>query len=255
MSAATDTLTPQTPIPSDQRVLPGSASMPPAPWPASAVTDPAAVDAPRIAHRVVAALNDALARADYDAVADGVFHPGNDDDDGGVSPFWRDHLVVSWALRTLRGRDGIRAFLRAAGERRARSLRFAVDESSAFRRPQVAELRPRGGVRGVVFFVTVESAVGAGRGVARLVEVAPGQWRIWTLFTTLEALAGFEERRGPRREAGVLHGELAGRKTWVERRREEADFVHGGPEVLIIGEVLALGLAEAAGVADCRPLF
>ncbi|KAL2021878.1 hypothetical protein VTK56DRAFT_6473 [Thermocarpiscus australiensis] len=233
----------QFPIPSHARVLPGSANPAPAPWPATAATDTTAIDAAAVARRIVSSLNDALARADYAAVAD-LFLPdgdgdGSTDDDARPAGFWRDHLVLSWRFRTLKGRERIRAFLReccgSPGGRGA--VRLEVDESTEFRRPQVAGFRPRGDVTGVGFFVRVENAVGVGRGIVRVVEVDGGEWKVWTLFTTLEELQGFEERRGPRREMGVQHGEVAGRKNWAERRREEQEFLGDGkgPEVLIIG--------------------
>jgi hypothetical protein len=99
-------------------------------------------------------------------------------------------------------------------------------------------MRPAGDVKGVRFFVKVENAAfgGVGRGVVRAVEVSEGVWKVWTLFTTLEEVKGLEERTGPRRERGVQHGGMDGRRNWKERREAEVELREKEPEVLIIGE-------------------
>lgn len=244
----------QTPVPSHERVLPGSVNLTPAAWPQTAVTPSESIDAAAVAQRTISALNAALAQADPAAITD-LFLPdgpspgpvgngngatnGNDNANGAagtVAPFWRDHLALAFSLRTLKGRERIRAYLAGLPARALKGLRLEVDASSPFRAPQVAGFRPAGDVRGVGFFVTVESAAGTGRGVVRLVESGgQGRWKIWTLFTGLEELKGFEEARGPKREVGVRHGDWVGRKNWAERRREEAEFLGREPEVLIIG--------------------
>ncbi|KAK4237127.1 hypothetical protein C8A03DRAFT_44984 [Achaetomium macrosporum] len=215
--------------PSAERVVPGSANLPPAPWPASATTPTASIDAPGIAAHIIASLNDALAKRDFAAVA-GLFlpdpNPAHQDNNAAATPYWRDHLVLSWRLRTLKGQEKIISFLEDAG--------FSGDGGLKFRE-----------VRGVGFFVTVENAVGKGRGVVRLVEYQPGEWKIWTVFTTLEEISGFEERTGQRREVGVQHGATQDRRNWAERRMEEREFVGREPEVLIIGAGQA-GLTAAA---------
>jgi hypothetical protein len=230
--------------PSSERVVPGSTNLPPAPWPATAVST--TVDTDAIAQRTIAAFNDALTKKDYDAVAT-LFFPDNDA--SGATAFWRDHLALSWELRTLKGREKIKEFLAAS---QAGVVKLEVDDSSAMRRPQVANFRPKGDVKGVQFFVRFESAVGVGRGLVRLVEVEGGEWKIWTLFTTLEELKGFEERKGARREVGVQHGGLIGRRNWAERRRDEGEFEGTEPQVLIIGRFSIDGVVtRECGDANC----
>ncbi len=71
----------------------------------------------------------------------------------------------------------------------------------------------------------------------RAVEGEGEGWRFWTVFTTLEGLAGWEERVGARREVGVRHGGWEGRRNWRERREEEREKKEeGGVEVLVVGE-------------------
>jgi hypothetical protein len=229
--------------PSAERVVPGSVNLPPARWPATASTPAASIDAPAIAAQVISSLNAALAKRDFAAVV-GLFLPDPNDDAIAPAPFWRDHLVLSWRLRTLKGREKILSFLENAHAREEEAevkkgvLKFKVDDSSASRKPEVVSFRPREEVNGVAFFVTVENAAGKGRGVVRLVESEPGMWKIWTMFTTLEEVSGFEERVGRRREVGVQHGATQDRRNWAERRAEEREFVDREPEVLIIGMFL-----------------
>lgn len=239
---------------SAERVVPGSCNPPPAPWPKTALTPADAIDAPAVAAQLIASLNDALARRDFAAAAD-VFLPDSTAKDA-AAPFWRDHLVLSWRLRTLKGRDRIRSFLASEsclsgggnnGDEANAGLKLQVDDSSAFRKPQVMGLRPAGDVTGVHFFVTVESGVGVGRGIVRAAEVEKGLWKIWTLFTTLEQVKGAEERTGARRERGVLHGGVEGRRNWAERRRDESAFVGADPDVLIIGMSCSVFLPGSAG--------
>ncbi|KAK4101166.1 oxidoreductase-like protein [Parathielavia hyrcaniae] len=245
---------------SPESVVPGSFNLPPAPWPRTAVTSADAIDAGAVAEHIVSSLNDALAKKDHAAVV-ALFlpNPSNDDDDDGNSAatgYWRDHLVLSWRLRTLKGPVKIRAFLdeNLLGPPLERylivgrdGLKCEVNVSSAFRKPQVMDLRAAGGVTGVGFFVKVENGAfgGLGRGVVRAVEEQEGMWKIWTLFTTLESVKGMGEKTGPRRELGVEHGALEGRRNWTERRRAEREFEEGDPDGLIIGAGQA-GLSVAA---------
>ncbi|KAL2129700.1 hypothetical protein VTI74DRAFT_7430 [Chaetomium olivicolor] len=234
------------PTPSSQRVVPGSVNLPPAPWPKTATTPTDSIDAPAIAQRITAALNDALAQKDHVAAAALFLPDGEEDDqtnDDGATGFWRDHLMLSFQLRTLKGREKIAAYLKEEGQKIG-GVKLAVDASSDFRKPKVVGFRPLGEVKGVEFFVKAESEVGRGRGVVRLVEHG-GEWKIWTVFTTLEGLTGVEEKLGPRREVGVQHGGLEGRKNWRERREEEGEMMGSGPEVLVIGAGQA-GLTVAA---------
>lgn len=251
--------------PTDERVAPNSTNLPPAIWPSPPAnpTPPSEIDAPAIAHTLVTSLNAALANRDPAAVAD-LFLPDPDPDGAAAaaaSAYWRDHLVLSWrGLRTLKGRGRITSFLAehlsSSGDRDGGTavVKFAVDETSAFRAPQAMGLRPLGGVQGVGFFVTVtvdgvgsgdankegEGGGGArvGRGVVRAVEVERGVWKVWTLFTTLEGVKGWEEKVKGRREMGWGDGGLEGRRSWGERREAEMEFLGEveGPEVLVVGE-------------------
>ncbi|KAK4225226.1 hypothetical protein QBC38DRAFT_511223 [Podospora fimiseda] len=176
-------------IPSHQRILSGSAQLPPAPWPASATTPADQIDAAGIARKIISSINDALEKKDYSAIVE-LFRGDETEDD---NCFWRDHLGLSWDLRTLKGKKSLRSFLESEGKNLKR---------------------------------------GKGRGVVRVAQEGE-EWKVWTVFTCLEELKGFEERLRARREDGVQHGGVLGRKNWRERREEDVEGVK--PQVLVVG--------------------
>lgn len=210
-------------VPSSQRCEPGSVNPPIAKWPQSAVDGP--VDALAIAKDVVSKLNEYLARAPSKEAAEGVASLFLDE------CYWRDHLALSWDLRTLKTKEKIAAFL----QDNSNLSQVSVDASTDYRSPKVAAFNPDETSKGIVAYLTFTSKVGGGRGFVRLAEVN-GSWKIWTMFTTLEELKGFEESVGPHRPTGVNHGYHQGRKNWLDRRRDEESFVDGEPDVLIIGK-------------------
>jgi putative flavoprotein involved in K+ transport len=156
-------------------------------------------------------LNAALAAGDAEAAA-ALFEP-----DG----FWRDLVAFTWNLCTMEGRDEIAAMLR----------------------DQLPAIRPRGfaltsgepagdGGGFLQAWIDFETDAGRGHGHIRLRD-----GRIWTLLTTLKELKGAEERRGETRPKGVAHGADPNRKTWAERRAEEAATLgyDQQPYVVIVG--------------------
>lgn len=210
-------------LPSSQRCEPGSINPPIAKWPKSAPDG--LVDALTITRDVFAAFNSYLARASSQHAAENL---------GSLflaESFWRDHLALSWELQTLKTSKGIAAFLADNSSLET----IEVDNSTEFRAPKIAHFSPDGKCQGILSYLTITTKLGRGRGIVRLVEDA-GQWKIWTLFTSLEELKGFEEPLGFRRPNGVAHGYHHGRKNWLDRRRDEVDFKTNEPEVIIIGK-------------------
>ncbi|KAK3346544.1 dimethylaniline monooxygenase (N-oxide forming) [Lasiosphaeria hispida] len=203
---------------SSQRIEPGSVNLKATPWPESAKNLDA--DATAVAETIVKVLNEALASKRYDDLANIFLEDG----------FWRDHNALSWGLRTLQGRDAIRASM----ETQCNLTRINIDASSPLRNPQLANFAPAGTTMGFSFFIKLTTKHGLGRGVVRVAE-QEDQYKIWTLFTTLEELTGHEEPLGSKRPNGVEHGGKPGRKNWLERREEDVDFVDKEPAVLIIG--------------------
>ena len=129
--------------------------------------------------------------------------------------YWRDLVAFTSSIRTCEGRSAIQAML-AATLSHVRPSNWTIrgaDEDGAW--------------------FSFETALGRGIGHLRLRD---GQ--CWTLLTTLQELTGFEEKAGRQRETGVEHGVIAGRKTWLEKRREaQSQFASGEmqPYVVIVG--------------------
>src|ERR1700754_2642553 len=93
----------------------------------------------------------------------------------GETCFWRDLVAFTWTLRTMEGRDAIRAML---------------DATLASIKPRawiVAEPAQPNATHG---FVSFETALGRCDGYVRL----DAQGRCLTLLTALRAFTGFEER-------------------------------------------------------------
>lgn len=151
----------------------------------------------------------ALERQDIDAAV-ALFEP---------DCYWRDLVAFTWNIRTQEGPEAIRKMLEA---------RLADTKPTAF--AVEGEATEAGGV--VEAWFTFETAVARGRGHLRL-----RNGKAWTLLTTMTELKGFEERKGERRIKGAEHGANPDRKTWLEKRDEEAKTLGftEQPYVVIVG--------------------
>ncbi|KAL8935106.1 MAG: hypothetical protein Q9216_005582 [Gyalolechia sp. 2 TL-2023] len=222
-------------IPSYNRLEPGSSQLTAASYPD---TDSlASVDAYAVASEWVQSLNQALAAQDPSAVKT-LFLQGS---------CWRDQLGLSWDYHTLSGPEKIVSFLKSA-PKGSRIGSVKVDDSSATRRPSVSAVDFKGKINGVASFLTVETDVGRGRGLVRLLQDSKdgNKWKAFTLFTALQELKGHEETIKDNRPQGVDHGENPGRKNWQERRKATENFEGDlEPTVLIIGAGQG-GLTSAA---------
>jgi putative flavoprotein involved in K+ transport len=164
-------------------------------------------------------LDDCLARGDLQDVAK-LF---------GDECYWRDFVAFTWTLKTFEGRGEVSAMLAAT---------LGAAQPRAF----VPLARPAGGNGVVEGWFGFETVLGRGVGHVRLRD-----GRCWTLLTTLQELKGFEEQAGARRERGLEHGLVPGRRSWLERRRAEAAELGFArqPFALIVGGGQG-GLALAA---------
>lgn len=117
--------------------------------------------------------------------------------------FWRDLVAFTWNLKTLEGRAGIAAML---------STRLAETDPSRFRTREA----PTADGDITSAFIEFETAVGRGVGHLRL----RGD-QAWTLLTTLQEIKGHEERKGPSRVLGAVHGSDPDPRSWAEKRAEE----------------------------------
>jgi len=133
--------------------------------------------------------------------------------------FWRDAVAFTWNIRTVEHHEGVRDMLAATLEK-VQPVAFALAEPA----------KQSGDV--VEAWLTFETGVGRGEGLVRLRD-----GKAWTLLTTLTELKGHEEPKGVRRPMGAEHGVNRERKTWSEKRAEEARTLgyEKQPYVLVIG--------------------
>ncbi|MEO9787084.1 MAG: NAD(P)/FAD-dependent oxidoreductase [Aurantimonas coralicida] len=142
----------------------------------------------------LSAFENALAAGDIDAAAE-LF---------AETSFWRDLVTFTWNIKTVEGPAGVRDMLAAQlGATGPRG--FTLSE----------EPTEDGGVT-TAWFV-FETEVARGEGVLRLKD-----GKAWTLLTAMTELKGFEEPSHERRPAGAEHGAAKNRKSWLEKREEEA---------------------------------
>ncbi|KAI1358738.1 hypothetical protein F5Y08DRAFT_332866 [Xylaria arbuscula] len=218
------------------RCVPGSVNIKVAklPQPSKKVEE---IDACKVASSVIENFNKALEKKDFSALADLFAEDG----------YWRDHLALSWAFRTVQTPLGIVDFLKSCAESKDgfRLKSVEIDGETTTRSPKIVPVDTSDKVFGIQSFVKLATVLGKGIGLLRLVE-QEGQWKIFTLYTRLDELQDHEEAIHRRRTKGAEHGGKPGRKNWAEKRQAEAD-IHAGndPAVLVIGAGQA-GLTIAA---------
>lgn len=213
-------------IPSSNRTLPGSHTLPQVQYPRSIGTLPPDLNPEAVVRQWVSLFNSHV-------------HP----EGPSLSrlflkdSYWRDLLCLTWDFHTLEGPDKIAALLKkqTAGWR-IKSL--AIDTSSDVGTPKVGPVDFEGNLKCVQSFLAVETDVGRGRGLVRLLQDSEdeGKWKAFTLFTALQELKGHEELNRERRPTGTEHGSHSERTNWKERRIAEENFEGQlEPAVLIVG--------------------
>jgi len=156
-------------------------------------------------------LNTALNNQDVAAVAN-FFHDES---------YWRDLIFLTWNIHTSEGHDQIKDML-------AQQLSGALPVNIA--RDEKETVTSNNGV--MEAWLTMETKHARGEGHVRIRD-----GKIWTLLTSAYELKGYEEPLGERRAKGVEHGAFRQRKTWAERRQQEAEELgyKTQPYALIIG--------------------
>ena len=221
-------------IPSYNRVETGSNQLKPATYPES--NAPPKADVHKIASEWVESLNQALATQDYGAV-NRLFLSGS---------CWRDQLGLSWDYHTLNGPEKIISFLKS-GPHGIRIKTIKIDDSTTLHAPHISAADFNGKVNGVGSFLTIETDVGRGPGIVRLLQDKDGKWKAFTLFTAMHELKSHEETVRGNRPQGVVHGSNPGRKNWQERRTAMENFEgENEPTVLILGKPVLLGARKSS---------
>ena len=226
-------------IPSHNRVEPGSQQLKPAVYPETSHVEE---DPATIISQWIDSFNKLLGSQDFDSLQRLFLSES----------CWRDQLSLSWDYHTLNGPEKIGEFLKGA-KNGSRMKSIKIDDTNATRKPHVSAVDFKGKVNGVASFLIVETDVGRGRGIVRLLKDAQdGKWKAFTLFTAMHELKGHEETIGSNRPHGVDHGGQIGRKNWQERRTATENFESGTePTVLILGAGQG-GLTSAARLGQLQ---
>ena len=135
--------------------------------------------------------------------------------------YWRDLVAFTWNIKTLEGRDDVRAMLgNRLAEVKPRNWHVAEGED------------PTESAGIIEAWISFETEIARGYGLVRLKDGL-----IWTLLTTMVELKGFEEKAGFARPLGAKHGFNPGAKSWQEEREDEAAKLgfETQPYVVIIG--------------------
>ncbi|MCJ1307008.1 hypothetical protein MMC25_000653 [Agyrium rufum] len=210
-------------FPPSNHVLPGSHLLPHISFPDSVNPSEISSDPETIASKWVADFNSFLQVGETDL--SGVFLKDS---------YWRDLLCLSWDFHTFHGAVEVAKFLK--GRSQVWQIKsISLDASDDFKKPKIAPFDFPGNLKGIQSFIIVETQVGHGKGFIRLLPDKNGDWKCYTLFTTLQELRDHPEMNRSRRPLGTDYGSRAGRKSWKDIRDVEEQLEGVEPTVLIIG--------------------
>ena len=152
---------------------------------------------------------------------------------------WRDILAFTWHITSAEGRDTIAARL-ALEQSHIGAQGFHLPDG---RKPPRKVTRL--GVASIEAIFEFKTIHGQGAGVIRLSPDADGAMLAWHFSTTLQTLAGHEEKIGANRPTGSAYSRNFGGDNWADVRRKAAAYDDREPTVLVIGAAQA-GLSIAA---------
>ena len=135
--------------------------------------------------------------------------------------FWRDVLAITWDFRTFRGPSSIKEFL----DQRLKVANFTnlnLGNATVVQLPSSIAW-----IQGIFTFEV--GGFGLGSGVFRLVPTSDGQWKAYTVYTSLTGLKDYPEKTGKDRNPLPNHGK------WLEQREREVEFVDSEPYVVVVG--------------------
>ena len=153
--------------------------------------------------------------------------------------YWRDHLAISWDIRTIHGFQSIVEFV--GRQPRGIRLQSATIDNSNDHTPQATTIDQNKQIKGIRMFLDIRTDVGIGKGIVRIFQdVHGGLWKAFTLFTTLQSLHGHGETIGHRRPhgltrtAGIPSEAMNGHTDGMSYMDSSSE---NDPSVLIVGEV------------------
>ena len=213
---------------STTRSVPSQCHLLAATYPHTSSSRPVKVEG--IATTWIIALNQALQNKDFDTVGKLFFEES----------YWRDQLCLSWDYHTMHGPQGIKSFFEHH-PKGSRLRHVSIDDSDLYHMPKIAPIDHNRQIWGVQASLKIETDVGTGKGLVRLVEDEKSKiWKAFTFFTAMYELKDHIETVKHRRPPGFDHripGDPRERKNWHEKRIAQENFQDDfEPTVLIIGE-------------------
>jgi hypothetical protein len=112
--------------------------------------------------------------------------------------WWRDHVALSWDLRTLHGLPAITSFLSPILSSVNLQPLSLAKEGEAYA-PSIVKLPELEWIQSIFSF---ETSTGRGRGFLRLARDETGDWKAHMLYTALDEIKSHEESTGARRSHG-----------------------------------------------------
>ncbi|RAK97101.1 putative flavin-binding monooxygenase [Aspergillus ibericus CBS 121593] len=157
--------------------------------------------------------------------------------------WWRDMLALVWDLRTIQGREKIQEFL-AAHQPGAGISALRLQNEGKYQPNLESPAEGLNWINSMFFF---ETRIGRGTGILHLTQNDAGEWKAYSMYTTLQELKSFEEPLGARRADGTIESMPGGlsQGNWIERRQRLIEFKEEEPTALVVGAGQA-GLNMAA---------
>ncbi|KAK6530491.1 hypothetical protein TWF694_003842 [Orbilia ellipsospora] len=187
--------------------------------------DPATFDATQIVSDFITRLQKTLENPTASNLQDVMFPDG----------FWRDHLFLTWDLRTLRGVEKTSEYLSEPATLKKLSSVKLTPSTGNYKRLPLLDASNASSIN-ITAFINAESDQGVGEGVIRIFLDADNNWKAFTIYTTLIKLKNHTENAGANRPHGGLHGDQSSDpRNWKERLASSSEFSSSSPTVLIIG--------------------
>ncbi|EWC48744.1 hypothetical protein DRE_00049 [Drechslerella stenobrocha 248] len=187
--------------------------------------DPASFNAPQIVSESLDCFNKAIESPTIASLQNVMF----------PNAFWRDHLFLTWDLRTLHGLDKISTYLSGPEtSKKLASVKITPTTGNYKRQPFLDPSDTKS--FNITAFIDVESDEGVGEGIIKLFLDGDNNWKVFNIYTALVAIKGHPEHSGLNRPHGGLHGDQSNDpRNWKERLEWSVNFTDSSPTVLVVG--------------------
>jgi hypothetical protein len=102
--------------------------------------------------------------------------------------WWRDVVGLSWNITTKRGTNEISKYLQSQAVKSGFGQLKEINQGSL--QPRLSDIS---GLIWIESGFTFNTNAGSGRGIVRLANIGPRQWKAWIVHTNLDELKGFPE--------------------------------------------------------------